>query len=255
MKRKGLQLRVIVVARLLISTHVRCASFATPSFTAFANLGGSVPEDGAIVYSAKEEARCRPQGSAGREKYIGTLDLARLRSVPAEPSNRSLIVNIGMPKSGTTSIHSFFTCLGLHAYQHAFSTPTPPTTVGEHQHGFMLLSDCVRKSMERGLPALELCPLDGQVFIQIDHTPSHHNIRDFCFFPQIETLPYVFASYPKGTFVLNVRNSTKWVASLKHQGGLDKRIFDCCPNTRAFMGHGGKFTAPRVRCHELESHH
>jgi hypothetical protein len=122
------------------------------------------------------------------------------------------IIVVGMPKAGTTSITDFFNRSGYNT-THFLCYDSPLIHCGL----------CIRDAVNRSLPPLQTC---GQytVWSQIDveYPP------DRCHFPQIVNLPELHAESPHATFVLNRRNMTQWIQSVKSWSRhMDERLAGC----------------------------
>ncbi len=105
-------------------------------------------------------------------------------------------LNLGFPKTGTSSLHKFFECGGLRSAHYRCNRIDS-------------CARCIRQSVEAGGAPLELCELGGNnidVYAQMD---------DGNYFPQIEVLDDIVAAYPEATLFLTFRNMTKWYNSLK----------------------------------------
>lgn len=105
-------------------------------------------------------------------------------------------LNLGFPKTGTSSLHKFFECGGLQSAHYRCNRIDS-------------CARCIRQSVEAGGDPLELCALgrkDIDVYAQMD---------DGHYFPQIEVLDDIVAAYPEATLFLTFRNMTKWYNSLK----------------------------------------
>ena len=101
-------------------------------------------------------------------------------------------INLGFPKIGSSSIHSFFGCAGYRS-SHYRCSPT------------MKCSECIRQSIQSGLKPLHNCIL-AEVYAQIDDGRSN--------FPQIDYLNEIIDGYPNATFILVFRNMNSWYESL-----------------------------------------
>ncbi|KAL7536772.1 hypothetical protein ACHAWF_005551 [Thalassiosira exigua] len=102
-------------------------------------------------------------------------------------------VNLGFPKMGTTSLHSFFECGGLKSRHFRCRRDAKCST-------------CTRESVAAGLPPLAQCG-KADAFMQID---------DGVYFPQIELLEELVSGHRNGTFFLTFRSMEKWYHSITH---------------------------------------
>eukprot|EP00559_Dactyliosolen_fragilissimus_P005593 CAMPEP_0184870406 /NCGR_PEP_ID=MMETSP0580-20130426/37311_1 /TAXON_ID=1118495 /ORGANISM="Dactyliosolen fragilissimus" /LENGTH=169 /DNA_ID=CAMNT_0027372449 /DNA_START=329 /DNA_END=838 /DNA_ORIENTATION=+ len=64
---------------------------------------------------------------------------------------------------------------------------------------------------------------DYDVYTQLDVIYT----QGVCYFPQIYALNEIEASHPNSTFILNMRNVTNWVQSVKNWNTLAKRLDKC----------------------------
>ena len=92
----------------------------------------------------------------------------------------------------------------------------------------------MKSAVDEGKPPIEGCGND-EVMAQMDFLPgtSKGSALDppknsSCVFPQIEYLEEIHREVPNATFLLNTRNRTKWVASVKNwHGAMDERMSGC----------------------------
>ena len=106
-------------------------------------------------------------------------------------------INLGFPKMGTSSLHSFFQCGGLDSVHYRCSKLDS-------------CSRCVLESVTAGGLPFELCELPPRkidVYAQLDNGT---------YFPQIEFLDEIVAGYPEATLFLTFRSIEKWYNSLKN---------------------------------------
>ncbi|EED90068.1 predicted protein [Thalassiosira pseudonana CCMP1335] len=112
-------------------------------------------------------------------------------------------INVGMPKMGSTSLHSFF-CCGNYTSSH-----------WECGKGKGLCADCMKRAVVKDTPPLRSCG-NFDSWMQMD--------RDV-FFPQIEMLNEIHNEAPNATYVLTFRDMNAWNNSLHHWiGGKNKSI-------------------------------
>ncbi|KAL3809764.1 hypothetical protein ACHAXA_010719 [Cyclostephanos tholiformis] len=106
------------------------------------------------------------------------------------------VINLGMPKMGSTSLQYFFGCAG-YGSSHFWC-------------GGKVCAECIRDSVMDGLMPFERCG-GGPVYTQIDghwRGTMHH------YFPQVELLDALANSYDNATFVLTFRDAGDWYRSL-----------------------------------------
>jgi hypothetical protein len=66
------------------------------------------------------------------------------------------------------------------------------------------------------------------VYTQLDitaYTNTSNNLT--CYYPQVELLEELDRHYPSSTFILNQRNATAWVKSVKRWFSLHERLIQC----------------------------
>ena len=142
-----------------------------------------------------------------------------------------LVIGVGLPKSGTSSMAFFTKCNGLrtvHQVQRAAHRQRPP-------NGLI-------KCEERGKPLL--CFLNNnsriEAMFQLDMPistkliklplplggPAPPNIS--CTFPQVTHLHTLVSQAPAHTiFIHHVRNVSHWVDSVQHWKAMDLRMLAC----------------------------
>ena len=131
---------------------------------------------------------------------------ARAALVPPRAAGAPLrlpIINLGLPKSGSTSLRDFFSCGNLTASH--FKCQSGPCGM------------CVNQNLQAGRPALAGCG-DYHVWAQLDWAPIGLPIQEKkqCFFPQLSALKELHAQFPEATFVLPTRPPRHWIASVDH---------------------------------------
>ena len=137
------------------------------------------------------------------------------------------IINVGMPKCGSTTLESFFKCAGMKTSHHI--------TARDGNIGL-----CMRQAIESGKPPIQSCdswywPRKGrkkrrhrkpnasddtgvEALLQIDVA---NNPRQ-CVFPQISYLEEIHEEDPNATFILNSRPVLEWASSvIRWQGVRD----------------------------------
>ena len=161
-----------------------------------------------------------------RPDTLATADLVNrtLQDIAATPSNpfhlHFPVLNMGMPKTGSTTLASFFECVGLNGTHQEI-------TNGRGEREFEGL--CMRDAVQVGLPPIETCSSGHQYMMQLDadwplgygasrkakYGPYTSTERDECFFPQLSLLEEFHQEVPQATFVMNFRPIKDWVKSMK----------------------------------------
>ncbi|KAL3816235.1 hypothetical protein ACHAXA_002181 [Cyclostephanos tholiformis] len=115
------------------------------------------------------------------------------------------VINLGMPKIGSTSLWKFMACAGLRASH---------WKCGD---GSYYCADCIRDSVSAGLLPLDKCG-NYDAYAQIDGPLSSHDraSKKLIYFPQIEMLDGIFNAYPNATYVLTFRSMDGWHRSLSN---------------------------------------
>jgi hypothetical protein len=122
------------------------------------------------------------------------------------------IIVVGLPKSGTNSIASYFRCGGIERVSH-------------HRCLNRACGSIIRKNVLEGRKPLSntgRANVYAQMDVEFDPTRGLP-----CYFPQIEALEQIHAAHPQSTFILNTRNTTRWVESLRAWSGMDRRLASC----------------------------
>ena len=121
------------------------------------------------------------------------------------------VINLGLPKSGSTSLRDFFSCGNLTASH--FKCNGAPCGM------------CVDQNLQAGRPALHGCG-DYHVWAQLDWAPIGLPIKKKkqCFFPQLSALKELHEQYPEATFVLPTRPPRHWIASVDNWQHADYRM-------------------------------
>ena len=144
--------------------------------------------------------------SAGGDAEVsgGEADCLVARSDTVPPSLYKNLprpfVNLGFPKMGTSSIHSFFKC-GRIPSSHYWCYEK---SVTERYR----CAPCMKKAVENGKSPLADCHGANQdVYAQID---------DGVYFPQTEILEQIVNDHSNATFFLTFRNMERWYKSLQN---------------------------------------
>lgn len=138
-----------------------------------------------------------------------SLDLSGVGFLPKSPRPMRLlptpILQVGMPKTGTTSIHTFFERSGYRSSHYR--------CINRHYCGL-----CIRAALQKGEPALKACG-DYEVWAQMDV----ENLGQ-CHLPQIVNLEELHNEAPNATFILSHRNMTRWAKSVKNWVGINRSM-------------------------------
>ena len=136
------------------------------------------------------------------------------------------VFDVGLPKSGTTSVYDYMVCGG---YRSSHWTC-------DAVHEFCGV--CARANFDAGRPLLQGCG-GYEVWAEINVTPCANGTacgdayaplatpQNECFFPQLSALPQLHAAYPHATWVLTLRPARHWAASLANWWDLQQRLAAC----------------------------
>ena len=156
------------------------------------------------------------------------------------------VLNVGFPKTGSTTLHQFFVCAGYES-RHWMAD-------GE------LIAVCMRDAAEANLPPLETCVPDVEAVLQMDaqfpfgYEYANHNHRQFayqhrdeCYFPQLSLLEQIHEENPNATFIMNFRPIQDWVTSMLKWYGMMERIQSChLPNLPYGQPRGYDFSSLKL---------
>ena len=156
------------------------------------------------------------------------------------------VLNVGFPKTGSTTLHQFFVCAGYES-RHWMAD-------GE------LIAVCMRDAAEANLPPLETCVPDVEAVLQMDaqypfgYEYANHNHRlfayqhrDECYFPQLSLLEQIHEENPNATFIMNFRPIQDWVTSMLKWYGMMERIQSChLPNLPYGQPRGYNFSSLKL---------
>jgi hypothetical protein len=125
--------------------------------------------------------------------------------------NPSLVV--GLPKVGTKTISGFFTCGNITKISHYLCA-------NNIKCGLL-----IHENVLQNKPPLHGTG-DYNVYTQLDIT-AYSNRNLTCYYPQVELLEELHEHHPHSTLILNQRNVTSWVASVKRWFGMHDRLVQC----------------------------
>jgi len=148
------------------------------------------------------------------------------------------VMNLGLPKCGSTTLFEFFDCVGLQTSHWATNTP--------YFEGL-----CMRDAVNAGLPPIQTCGPRTDAFMQFDvEIPfgfaswwkGGNNFmsikqRDDCFFPQLSLLDEIHAENPNVTFVMNFRPIHDWIKSVEGWANNMLQRFQACHLPNLPRGH------------------
>ena len=144
------------------------------------------------------------------------------------------VINIGLPKSASTSVLDFFQCNGMKTSHHNCEANCTGARKGHEFCGDSekagKCGECVYDNIHDGQAPFEGCG-DYDVWAQFDG--SWNVEKDAaCFLPQVTELHAIHAAYPDATFVMATRKPDIWVKSLTDMPKLRDAFrackFDAC---------------------------
>mmetsp|Transcript_36229 Transcript_36229/g.66553 ORF Transcript_36229/g.66553 Transcript_36229/m.66553 type:complete len:279 (+) Transcript_36229:180-1016(+) len=124
------------------------------------------------------------------------------------------VVVLGMPKTGTSTIASFFRGAGYN---------TSHWVCGKKGY----CGKCMPDAVSLGHPPLTSCG-EYDVWAQMDLTLPD---KGLCHMPQVQYLQDIHDEAPMATFIMNTRNVTRWIKSMRGWSSLDKRFVKCSKAT------------------------
>ena len=133
------------------------------------------------------------------------------------------VLNLGMPKCGSSTLKTFFKCAGLKATH--------------LQDGL-----CMKDALKQGLPPLQGCKFSkkAQAILQMDSNHPNH-----CCFPQISFLDEIHREQPNATFVMNFRPVNDWIQSARNWNGMVNRWATCLDKIPGLQARSGKRLADK----------
>jgi hypothetical protein len=179
--------------------------------------------------------------SVSRKFYLGTGFGESFGPPLALPTP---ILVVGMPKSGTTSIRDFFRCNGHNAShwkcaatEDNTDTSAAPSsgrrggrTIRIEKPRSKFCAHVIKDNIDNGRPPL-LHTGNYEVYAQMDlELPDiavKHGKPFACYMPQVNDLQALSDAYPHATFILNTRNASHWVHSLRTFMDFDEKLKTC----------------------------
>jgi hypothetical protein len=162
---------------------------------------------------------------------------------PLEHNHNPIIV-LGLPRSGSLAVHTFFSCNGIRSSHHCCSRSSEKQTQSpgdsnndahdapisfpcggsddDDENPTTTCGACVHRNMGRNQKPFQDCG-DYQVYSQFDVETGD----PFSWFlPQHFALPLLHEAYPDSTWILNRRGSSKqWAANVLHWYSVTNRLF------------------------------
>lgn len=129
------------------------------------------------------------------------------------------ILNMGFPKTGSSSLHKFLQCGGIYSSHYNCGSKQKKCGI------------CIRNNIKSSLPAFQGCG-SYTAWSQMDITFIDKNNPDICYFPQVDAMDELHQAYPNATWILPHRPIQDWLRSLQKWNNFDKRIQHCEFETR-----------------------
>ena len=148
------------------------------------------------------------------------------------PATRKLVVALGMPNTGTTSLHEAFMSAGLYSVRWALDAGLDSKKDrqlrlwgknSEHRLVGRLIEQAVS---ERKEPLAYLPYVDALAEMSGMFWEDEHQTTVQAYFPQMVHLEALVEAYPHAYFILNVMDLAAWVESVNGHNDLRKR-FEC----------------------------
>ena len=169
--------------------------------------------DGISLDELENVQQAMESGSCFRPNTAQTLALAaRSKSLGTPPTKP--ILNMGMPKCGSTSLFTFLYCAD-YSVSHYFCIDQ------------WSCASCMYANVRSGEAPLSNCG-NWDAYTQLDSEGLHS-----CFFPQAELLEEIHKESPNATFVLTFRNVDNWIESVNNWKRADNHppmneLFSMC---------------------------
>lgn len=125
---------------------------------------------------------------------------------------------VGLPKAGTQSLYDFFRCGGYKNVSH-YGDCHPKRMKSKSFCGLV-----IKNNVLAGVDPL-LNTGNWDLYAQVDVTYLADGRT--CFYPQMEALDEIHKYHPNSTFILNTRNASHWLGSVKRWHGMQGRLIRC----------------------------
>lgn len=148
------------------------------------------------------------------------------------------ILVVGFPKSGTTTVWSYFHCGGVPSSHETCGVPWYDGRRWRRR----ICGECIRKNIETGKDPLEGCGGQYAVWAEMNMSvknPSEEMPEPYIYLPQVLHLNKFHEAYPDATLILNLRDVDGWIRSVDNWGEkiLRKLLIDTeLPNLPAGKG-------------------
>jgi Sulfotransferase domain len=164
--------------------------------------------------------RTKPDIPESSKLYLGSRHRRASYQKPIPLKVGLPIFVASLPKSGTTSIATYFSCGGRLSSHHWVRHGN--LTKGERPNPSQLerAGECIQRNVQQGNPPFHKCGIydvysDTGIVSKVLGGPRG---ASNCFYPSLSALRSMIDAYPNLTVVLVVRNATSWYNSLKTWG-------------------------------------
>jgi len=144
----------------------------------------------------------------------------RRQTVRCCPRNDRVVINLGLPKTGTTTLHNYFKCGGRTSSH--WEVGMEETT--RFKSGHPEPETCAA-CLHRNIKIRDQAPLAGcgdyQVWTQIDD-PNADPAK--CFFPQVDSVDALHKHYPDAVYLLPRRDTEDWIRSVENAFHNDEEM-------------------------------
>lgn len=206
-----------------------------------------------IMYFKKKGNKTTVQKNDSHHNYI-TLNTSKAATIATAGARRNNgyfsknkvgrwpqpILVVGLPKAGTVSLRNYFECgnevhhvdggVPLASNTSVQSYIESPIKVSHHRCSGRFCGGIIQKNMKNQHLSSRFSPLrktgTHDVYTQLD-VEANVDLGRPCYFPQIQALNNIHKYHPNSTFILNIRNVTDWIGSIRSWHNMDIRLSKC----------------------------
>ena len=128
------------------------------------------------------------------------------------------IFNVGIGKSGTTTLKTFFDCVG-------YRNITSHYNCGDRDDR---CAYCFMDAIHKNITVDKACKGNTKIHCQIE---SHKE----CLFPQMSSLADIDRIHPNAKYIFTYRNVTSWVHSVNHWYNLADTLYKCIQTNQTIL--------------------
>ena len=123
---------------------------------------------------------------------------------------------MGLPRSGSESIHQFFECQGLSSNHYYCCSDTDASNCRQ------TCGQCIHSNLNSSKPMFENCGSSPDIWSSFDVEVQEPFVW---FLPQSFLLPIIHQEYPESVWILNTRESPeRWGKQIRHWHTVSTRI-------------------------------